>query len=904
MAFHSFGTPPSWVTVRPPGRSGIIADTDVSGGNLEFFLEWNGRRFHESFPAGVAIQGRAMFPRNGNTQSWDSITAAGGTWTADAQGAYAASGNPCALRVAPNFLFADFDVEVDVKVGTGHVGIYVRGGNPTITGWAVTCDGASKRVKVIKRVAGVPTTVLTGSTVIAVGETRTLRAVASGNDWSIYLDDVLEGSFTDSYNATGNGYFFLYSTDNTASRISRVEHAQVSAMSANINAWEVRNLNNDIVASGTVTEDRVLVPDASLVQANGLGPYGGYHLYIKGVNRADGQFNDAYGVHRFARVAPDPNAPTNPSRAYTPVNAGTDVEVAARAVAGMGPWRYSLLNDNAALSSHTAYIQSAEQLHDFYNGLASAARPRHTIMQFAYGTSRLPAGTLTSWVNDLKHVVDVWGPYNEPNNGGTYNDPGPEVQSFLDIEVVPFFNEVMAADPTATVIAGCPVEGSKRGEAWLRDFCTKAAAMDPVPFHGLEVHAYNCWDNIETARRYVALCRDVLDDAGLTDIGIWQTEQGTEQSGRGGLLAPWGGPLEFAGYDYVNLAFMQELGGLPMEQSVRWYDKPHGFNVAHYWITDEGVAMTACTMRTMTRELYDKPNSTVQVLDFGAHDEVYAGGVWTSASGAKVVGVRGECPGLPNVQFEVTGATVLTYVDPWGNETPLAVTGGRVSMPTDGIPTWLRVPATATATLVASQWTPPNLATAAVASATGTQTRKTCINDDVFQNPWFWSGDVVTGWDAPYCDTSQTFPQTITLTFPAAVMASRTVIYNGPTRNNQSCWRAFTVETSTNGTDWVQVHSYDETGDNKTFNFTAAVIKTTVESFWQHRNTYVVDFDRQSVKAIRFTVTAVSDGGFVDYDTSAIFYGASKLQARYNVVQDIHLFDVPVAAKRTVLLMG
>jgi hypothetical protein len=242
-------------------------------------------------------------------------------------------------------------------------------------------------------------------------------------------------------------------------------------------------------------------------------------------------------------------------------------------------------------------------------------------------------------------------------------------------------------------------------------------------------------------------------------------------------------------------------------------------------------------------------------------------------------------------------------VDPWGNTDTLPVTGGYVSLPVLGLPSWLRVPNGATATLVAADW-PANLATTATPTASGSQTNVTRINDGVLWNTWLHdSGPTgAATYAAPYCDTSQTYPQTITLTYDTPITATRAVIHNGPCRNDQGTWRAFTVETSTNGTDWVQVHSYDETVDDRVFNFTTAIADTTVESYWQHRNVHFVDFTRQTLKAIRFTVTAVSDGGFVDYDTSAVFYPA-KLEANWNVVQDIRLFDMP-STRRTVLLLA
>jgi hypothetical protein len=907
MASHAFATPVDWVSLSVPGRSNFVFDSDLVDGDLPIKLTWKTGPIEEDFTVLGATQGRRLSPLDGGRYIWNQPSG-GSTWTVDANGGYygadgAGSGGFVSISTGlsvGNLGRADFDASITATLGTRGVGLAPRFSDNN-NHWRAFFDVAAGRVKVVRTDAGSGTTILTGSTVIAQGETHTLRVVTSGSDWSIYLDGVLEGSFTNSTASTFvtfclNGY-------DTTTRVTRLRVERVGDCPAT--SYEILNPAKEIIASGSVAAgaEQIVVPDTAHVQGNGLGPRGLYRLYLRGVDRADSQFNDSYGVRSYLRMQDDPNGPVNPPKS-TAAGLVADHEDIARAIGGLGPPRYSVLSDSLAVDAtfRANVLAAATLTQAYYRDYESAARPRNSIVLFAQGTYGLAAGTVTTWVNELKHVVNVWEGFNEPNINGSYDSHVAEVQTYLDREVAPFYAEVKAEDPTAIVLAGSPVEGNGNAENWIRSFCTKAALMDPVPFDAMAVHAYNSWDTIDQARRYVALVRDCLDDAGLTDIPIWQTEQGTEQSGRGGLYAPWGGPLEFGGYDYVNLAFMQELGGLPMEQSVRWYDKPHGFNVLHYWFTAEGPSMTPCTMRTMTAELYDKPNSTMTVLDFNDHDAFYAGGVWVNAGGDKVIGVRAECPGAPSVRFAVTGATELTMVDPWGNTDVLTVNGGGyVYLPMTGLPSWLRVPAGATATLVAADW-PTNLATAATAAASGWQTNLTRINDGFPWSSFFYStGPGGTG--TPYVDKTQTYPQTITLTFPDAVNADHAVIHNGPCRNDNGTWRAFTVETSTNGTDWVQVHSYDETGDDWVFSFTSDASNTTVESYWQHRNVHFVPFDRQSVKAIRFNVTAVSDGGFVDYDTSQIFY-AAKLEARWNVVSDIRLFDAATPTTRAFLLLA
>lgn len=896
MAFHAFSTPTNWVYLREDAHRFIYRDADLRAGKVRVWFDWQGGPLVDPFriedAATRATSGYRRLLRSGGGQwSWGSTTEFGiSNETLVPVGNGVKIATPDNGGIGTDFGTTERDMQITASFGA-IVGMSVRHGSNS-SNVHVYLDSSSLRVKAgTGSLTGTSTTVFTGTTALTLNQSYTLRVVVSAgsNDYTVYLDGVEEGTFTTSANNTATRGGVLAASgaaiDEFRVDANRSDHSATS--------YEVRAADTGtVVASGSLdgTEEYLDIDDSLLEMATAIGSNGQYLVFLGGADRGDGEYNDCYGFCSFVRVSDDANMPTPPSLICA-TGGTSDCDEIARSVAGMGPWRYSILGDADAQSSSTraTYTAAATKLDTYYRQNASAVRPRHTIVTLAQGIDGLPAGTVTAWVNAMSSYVDCWECFNEPNNDSRY-DALAEIPTFIADEVLPFYDEVVAADPDAIVLAGCPVSANASGEAWFRKFVELISAED-VPNLHFSVHFYNSWVSIAETRAALDIINTALADFGMSDRMVFQDEQGTAQSGDGGIYSPNGSHFDAAG-DYSMLAFDLEVGGFPMERTVRWYDLDHGLpSVPHYWITDEGPTMCAATMRAMSGELYDK--TLESALDFDAFADCYTGGVWAASDGSRVLGVRAETYGLPNVRLRIVGADTVTMVDAWGNTDTLTVTNGRVSMPTSKLPTWLRLPSGVSAALIPSDWSASDVATSATPTASGTSTNIARINDGTLQAPFFHSVEADNTTYSGYVDSSESFPQTVTLTYDTAQTLDRCVVHQIGCRNTAAVWRDFTAEISPDGTNWTQVHAFDDTDTTWVLDFTTRATKCTKVSFWRARDVHWIGFDRQLVKAIRFRVNTVSAGGFVDYDTSAVVYTTAPagLEARWNVISDLRTHD-------------
>jgi hypothetical protein len=675
--------------------------------------------------------------------------------------------------------------------------------------------------------------------------------------------------------------------------------------------WSVRNHAGVVVASGslTSTDEYIDIDDSLLEQGNGNGPCGSYYLRLTGADALDGDYVTSRGDVIFQRVPEHtgkfPELPVHPDQG------GGSWNEAVRSLCGMGPVRWELGNGQ---NTAATILTRATRMDTYWMSLDPGGRyPRHNIGHIVWGMTE--PGTLvvnntpaevTAIVNTLKTKVKVWEGLNEPSGDGGYAGWPSAVQDYINREGIPFYNAVKAADPTTSIVLGPNLVSyldNAIGMQWFEEWLALGGA-DYVD--AISIHTYN------HSRGDIWLSKSVLNDikaamaAASVDKPIWQTEQG-EASTFGGALIPRFG----ARFDQLR-RFMQELGGTPIERDSRWYDLEHGFPAVPFqWLDDDGGTCAFGTLsRVMVAETWNKPLASV--LDFGSAGDIYAGGYWEDTAGAGVVGIVAQSPNLPSVRLTVTGATVVTYVDEWGNETALAATAGKVTVPVSDHPVWVRVPVGVTAELVAADWAwgTNKALTATVTTTTSSSTNLTRVNDGIRQNSYYDGTNLpgATAHSQFNANATTTLPDTITFTWASAQTGNKVVIDSSPVQQTfVSIPLAFTIELELAPGVWTEVYSYTAPNPSaKTQDFRSEAWESTTETWWDDSTSvHVIDLDQSyTFTAMRYVVTNVSFGAHPSQAFSQVMWGADSWKSIS--LREVEVFDAAAAAaaKRTVLLLS
>jgi hypothetical protein len=871
MGFHSYTRPADAVIPSTLTRSGFVFDADRVSSNVRLRLAYSGGPVVEDFSRGdstsslVNASPALVVPGF----RWSQFQSVFGTLNGEGY----CPGGTGAIYLQANgngggMGRTDFDITTRVKLGassTGQVGLTLRtSGNDHNN---VFLDGTSLRVGASTIQASTPTFPFTGSTVLTAGTYYLLRVTCVGNNYTVYLNGSVEGTFTTAANATGNTHG-LYVSGDAAARFSSWSMAAASNPAAT--AYSVRNWDGAIVTSGSVTSDTVDVADSALTQRSGRGPYGWYRVYLTGPDHGDGQWGTAYGDCTFYRVRGDVNFPANKGAEYA--TAGVSfVDEHARAVMALGPQRFNLGSGSAApAGAYTAELAAATALKAEWADLAWPSRPRRQIGAFPNGTAT--PTNVTATVNYLKGQVTAWEPRNEPQ--------GTAAATFVT-EQQAFYNAVKAADTNAKVLGPNPVSFNSSGTQWLTDFF---AAGGGAYLDGVSVHGYNCSNgDLQLARSTMSSLRNVLAIAGYPNLPIYQTEQGFGFS-YDGLTYP-----RYAARWTALQIFVQELYGIPVENNHYWYDVDGGFDqFPMFWISGVGPGPQALPIRTMVAEIGNRTLAAFDGgVDFGNYgNKIYAGGLWNHPSdGTKTLGVIGAASGLPALTLTVAGASSLVCSDSWGNTFTATVNAGAATLPVMEFPTWVRIPTNVTVT-VNKPLSAPILSTTATASTTGAAANIARIVSGTLENEYGYSSSNLADSTAPYSDTAATYPQTITVDLGANIAATRIVLWGFSPWQGHSTPVDFDLDTW-DGAAWT--NRYTQTPPaSLTFPFTS-LERCTLETYWDDRWVHVASFVRTSFSKVRLVLRAPSYGGYETALAHQTLWGVTVGQR--TVLQELAVFD-------------
>lgn len=891
--FHNYPKPIDYVRVTTTKRTHFVFDSDTIAGAVRIYLGYQYGPFLETWqrPDSSVVGVLQQSPLDVAPPVYATEHGTWGghlSWGITSNQAYIAQPSSTWGGWQSQFLLvwtdlADIDISTNVSTTAGgNAGLIVRSDRNGI-GLAYFLNPTLGKVQfsqLFNYTSNGNNVLFTGSTSISAGVTYTLRVVAVGDDFSLYLNGNLEGTFNTSYSNTRISHG-LWATSTGARFPAPFQIVRAALPVAT--TYTVRNYDGDIVATGSITDDHIDLAD-SVLRWRGHGPYGWYRVYLTGPDHNDNQWQTAYGDIAFYRVRTDANFAANVGVSVpTAGEPGTD-EYARAVMGGLGPTRLELSSVNspanvATNGNNAAVTQVANYLATNVVNLAYPTRPRTLIGAFGDGTAGI-ASTITATVNMLKNVIKTWEPRNEPQYGSSG-------EAYVTNEFDYFRNAVKAADPNGRVIGPGVVQFNNGGpdpatgqplsvNSFVQFVDTFVAACmsrgGTAYLDGVSVHAYNCFNgDISLGRRCMAYLKNIMTTRGYTGP-IYQTEQGFQHYSNGRQTP------RHAGRWTMNMWLLCELYGIPIENNFYWYDPAHFDQVPMQWLDfRQGPGPQTLPIRVMQAELGNR-TFTAQ-FDFGTYgNQMYAGGTWTGADGTKLVGLMAGSFGATNLLLTVTGTTSLTCVDPWGNTFTLAASGGSATFPISEMPQWIRCPVGVTVT-PAPLGLNTNLAVTSTPSTTGNQALIARISDGIIQNGF--EGEAVTR----YKDNSNVLPQTFTLDWGAPVTANRVVVYCFPPWQVSGTFSDFDVDTF-DGSVWT-TRLHHPLPPLQTFPFTSSG-RCIFEQFWDEQYVFDVAFPAASITKLRIVVRKVTYGDTDHPTLKNDIYGDAY------AYQEVYLPDVQV----------
>lgn len=530
------------------------------------------------------------------------------------------------------------------------------------------------------------------------------------------------------------------------------------------------------------------------------------------------------------------------------VTGGNLTDNTVRAVTGMGPQRYQA---NAADPAATiASLDSQISFDSKYYVPDDPQRHRALLISFGTGTVGHLAG-VTQIVQHFQNEVEYWEPQNEPNF--TYGNGADFVPVMRD-----FYNTVKAVNPNLKVIGPGVVTVGPYGLAWLRAFF---AAGGGQYIDAFSFHAYNNVNrDLTLARESLGGLKALLNQYGLGNIPIWQTEQGY-------MAAVYGDDEPQNQGEWTMLEQMVfEQYGIPKEQNVLWYDIAAGFwDFPVFWENEEGgLEPAAALMRVWSEELYGTNFS--QAYDFGADgNNTYIGSLFTGPGKSVAAFMTGGATD-GQVTLNVAGGASVHVVDPFGNASDVPLVNGQATFTVGNLPVYVELAAGQTISVVPVNWG-PDLATqpgvTASSSSNGIHPIDPTvpnsldkIHDGVLQN-WYYNFQPSTH---PWMDNTP--PGTsdwVELDLPTAQSIDHVVVRAPTPWQWDGAPLDYELQFQDSNGRWVTIQHVQE--DPKTFGVLSPEDATTVDSFYSERSIFIHTFTPVTTSKIRLLVNNETWGG-------------------------------------------
>jgi hypothetical protein len=623
--------------------------------------------------------------------------------------------------------------------------------------------------------------------------------------------------------------------------------------------WFIRDYYGTTVASGSLSGNTLTLP--------GPLPLGWYKLHMVRPSSIGNPWLTAGGESMFVVTRTSPGWTTRPPVSTNRVPDGGDPRGAAqdyplRGFIGLGPHRHSVyLDDTWYASSKYAMEIGAPSAAGWW--ITDTARPLRQMACFPEGTGGAsPTGTQTSRITATVQAgvtagVTWFEGRNEPNTTSSYTDYYAELQAFAAT--------VHAASASAKVMGPCPVYihggvGSHDGAAWVDGLLSLGCGdyLDVISFHN-----YNPGD-LPSARKSMDNFVAVLAKWGQQDKPRYNTEFSSRFAA---VYGSWEHRLQTQ--KLMLDLHLHEQYGVPKEQTSLFYDIAHGFWDFPSWLISQdldelypnpGVA----TVRVWAEELFGK--AWAARLDFGTVDnDHFIGSRFTSPSdGTSVVVIQSDGR-AGTVSLSVSGATSLTWSDPWGNAASKAVVGGLAVFDVDTLPVYVRLPAGVTAVPEIANYG-VEVVRAQVFSVASANTNPATASRGI--NGVIGTVATIEETDLIYQGVEGTAPPSwFEVDLPATTRVDTVVVHCPHPWQHDSTLLDFTVQTW-NGSSWDTRATVSE--PTRTYQWTSAQAcgACYTDSYHSRRNVWVVRFAAVATTKIRVYATAYTYGGGATVDTT------------------------------------
>jgi hypothetical protein len=631
--------------------------------------------------------------------------------------------------------------------------------------------------------------------------------------------------------------------------------APVSGGSFAATTYSVRNYYGTVVASGNLSGSTLTLP---------VLPLGWYKLYLTRQFAAASPWLTAGGEAMFvvcrstSSMSARPALGTAPA-ASDPIGEGMDYPM--RGFTGLGPHRHSVYLDDPRYASSLAAMEgNSIYANTYWTG--DAARPLRQITTFPETTG---GASPTSTQHDrifgaVTSGVDHGAPWfegrNEPQVTSTYTDYYPELQAFA--------GTVHSASTSALVMGPCPIyvhggPGSYDGAAWVDGLLGLGGGgyIDVFSFHN-----YNSGD-LPSSRKVLDGLVGVLTKWGQQDKPRYITEFSSRFAA---VYGSWEHRLQSQ-----KLMFdlhMAEQYNVPKEQTSYFYDRAHGFWDFPSWMVSSETELNpnpaVALVRVWSEELFGK--AWAARLDFGTvENDHWLGSRFAHPSNGTAVVVLQSDGRAGTVTLQVTGATSLIWVDPWGDVATKTVTGGLATFDVATLPVYVRLPAGVAAVPVIVQYGIEVVrAQFAVPSAnTNTTTAYKAVTGII------GTVDTVFETDSIYHGVDDTTPPSwFQVDFPTTTRFDRVVLNCPEPWQHDSTMLAFNVQTW-DGSAWVTQASVSE--PNTTFQWTSTKScgGCFTDSYFPRTHVWVVQLPSPvATTKVRVYATDYTYGGGATVDTT------------------------------------
>jgi hypothetical protein len=281
---------------------------------------------------------------------------------------------------------------------------------------------------------------------------------------------------------------------------------------------------------------------------------------------------------------------------------------------------------------------------------------------------------------------------------GPDNEPSPNAETAHLTRL--FAGSVKAGNTNAKVIGPCVV--SINDTVSLGNFFAAGGGtyLDEITFHDYNSMANGMGYSAKgRAAAFVAL----LAQYGLSGKRMWQTEAGAAFTAVYGVHHP-----RRARVKAVHTLVWEQYG-IPRERNVYWYDRHAGFWAFPMWMMagDRSLTPEFVVQRVLAEETYGMTHQSA--LSFGAlGDKIFIGSVFAGSTSKCVELIAYSYMPGATVTLTVTGATgAVTLIDGLGNSSTATITGGRLVVPVQDIPTYVRLPVGASVSVYSVNDWPP-----------------------------------------------------------------------------------------------------------------------------------------------------------------------------------------------------